>query len=105
MPELKEAISKARQLVMYFHRSSRETDELNESQHRYPDFRGHVKSLLLDVKTRWNSTLQLIESVVELYDHITTAPIARSAASRTELDRGGQDQSSAGNMFHYKRLA
>lgn len=61
-------IKKARKLVKYFHRSPKQTQRLC-------DFRKFLKrdkelGLLIDVKTRWNSTIAMIQRLLILYNDI-----------------------------------
>lgn len=54
-------ISKVRDIVVFFKRSTLASDDLRKKQQEQGVKGGDVKKLILDVKTRWNSTFYMVE--------------------------------------------
>jgi len=65
IPELSKIIAKGRKLVTFFHQSTSVNDLLMEKQRLLlPDTKRH--KLIMDVQTRWNSTHDMLNRLVEL---------------------------------------
>lgn len=80
-PEVTRVLGKARTLVGFFHKSSSMTDMLHEKQKLlFSDSKvGH--RLLIDVATRWNSTLFMLQRLLE------QAPVLMALANDTSLPK------------------
>lgn len=64
IPQISQLLGKARKLVTLLHTSSSVNDKLREKQKILkPDTEGH--KLIADVQTRWNSTLMMLERLLE----------------------------------------
>jgi hypothetical protein len=73
IPEISKIVAKGRKVVAYFHRSPLATGILKEKQKFLlpPEFQGH--KLIQDVVTRWNSTLDMLERLMEQAPALHTA--------------------------------
>lgn len=65
IPELSKMLSKGRKLVTYYHQSSSATDVLKDKQLLLFDSTTTLK-LIQDVPTRWNSTLDMLDRLLNL---------------------------------------
>ena len=65
IPEVNKTLGKARKLVTFFHQSSSITEMLYEKQKLLLEARFHDHKLIIDVPTRWNSTLYMLRRLVE----------------------------------------
>lgn len=83
-------ISRVRDIVKYIKRSVNASDELRKKQKDAGATEGHIKKLILDVKTRWNSCFYMLERFVELVsiisDILLTRPEAPAMVTSGELD-------------------
>jgi len=66
---LKSTLKKARKISTFFHKSQKKADELKIEQRRL----GMNSSVVVrDVKTRWNSTYDMLKSITVNQDPITS---------------------------------
>lgn len=63
---LNEVLTKVRTIVTWFKRSVHASDQLRKHQSDKNIPEGKIKKIILDVKTRWNSTFYMISRFVEL---------------------------------------
>ena len=79
--EVAKILGKVRRLVTFFHKSSSLTDEIHVKQKLlFPSNQvGH--KLIIDVQTRWNSTLQMLRRLLE------QAPVLMALANDTTLTK------------------
>ena len=65
VPEVNKLVVKGRKVVQYFHKSSNAYNSLFEKQKLLlpPNLHGH--KLIVDVDTRWNSTLEMLQRLLE----------------------------------------
>ena len=68
-PQLSEIQKKCRDIVSYFHRSSKATDKLVSIQNR---LKIDNHKLIQDVETRWNSVFYIFERLIEQHEAVTT---------------------------------
>ncbi len=68
-PQLSEIQKKCRDIVSYFHRSSKATDKLVSIQNR---LKVENHKLIQDVETRWNSVFYMFERLIEQHEAVTT---------------------------------
>lgn len=73
-------ISKVRKIVKFVKRSVNASDELRKKQKEKGLKEGQIKKLILDVRTRWNSTFYMLERFMELYEMIGAILLFRSDA-------------------------
>ena len=97
LPEVSRVLGKARTLVAFFHKSSSMTSMLHEKQKLlFTDSKvGH--RLLIDVSTRWNSTLYMLQRLLE------QAPVLMALANDASLPK--QASSTLKNsVFNFEEL-
>ncbi|XP_063226693.1 zinc finger BED domain-containing protein 4-like [Bacillus rossius redtenbacheri] len=84
-----ELISKVRDIVKYIKKSVNASDELWKRQMETGS-KGQVKKIILDVRTRWNSCLYMLERFLELVSIVgailLTRPEAPPMVSSSELE-------------------
>lgn len=68
---LNDLIEKVRSIVVYFKRSVKATDILRKIQREAGASEGSFKKLILDVRTRWNSTYYMIDRFLERVPQIS----------------------------------
>ncbi|XP_014298152.1 zinc finger BED domain-containing protein 4-like [Microplitis demolitor] len=73
-------ISKEREIVKFIKRSVNASDELRKKQRENETKEGQIKKLILDVRTRWNSTYYMLERFMDLVSIIGTILLCRSDA-------------------------
>lgn len=83
VPELSKILGKSRKLVTFFHQSTSVTDIFIEKQHvifsNTPELIGH--KLIMDVSTRWNSTLAMLSRLAE------QTPVIMALANEASLSK------------------
>ncbi|KAJ0180829.1 hypothetical protein K1T71_002914 [Dendrolimus kikuchii] len=73
-------INKVREIVKFMKRSVNASDELRKKQKENSLMEGKVKKLILDVRTRWNSTYYMLERFIELIEIIGAILLCRPDA-------------------------
>lgn len=89
-PNLSTLLEKVRNIVIWFKRSVSAADQLRKVQRDAGIKEGDIKKMILDIKTRWNSTFYMTERFLELAPLISTIIFdninAPSMLSAIELD-------------------
>ena len=65
IPEMSKLLAKGRKLVQFFHQSTSASDKFHEKQKLLFDDAQQNHNLKQDVVTRWNSTYEMLERLVE----------------------------------------
>ena len=82
VPEISRLVAKGRIVVSFFHRSPSATDFLKAKQRLVLAEKFHELSLIQDVATRWNSTVDMLSRLLDLTPAIHAAVIDNDAPKR-----------------------
>ncbi|XP_039287793.1 E3 SUMO-protein ligase ZBED1-like [Nilaparvata lugens] len=87
---IKEIIKKVREIVKWVKNSVNISDKLREIQVNSGIAEGAVKKLILDVKTRWNSTYYMLERFIEMLKIVSEILLEKTTGpemlTSTEID-------------------
>lgn len=79
-PEVREVIAKCREIVVWFKRHVKANDDLQRLQSSAGIPEGKMLKLILDMKTRWNSTYYMLDRLIKLIPYISQILISYSDA-------------------------
>lgn len=79
-PEIVEPIKKVRNIVKFIKNSVNNSDKLRQLQLDSNIPEGNVKKMVLDVRTRWNSTFYMIQRFLELLSIVSQILVCDSSA-------------------------
>lgn len=83
-------ITKVREIVKFFKKSTTASDELRKAQREKGIKEGNIKKLILDVRTRWNSSFYMINRFIDMLTTINeiliTKPLSPPMLIANEID-------------------
>ncbi|KAK3087166.1 hypothetical protein FSP39_002502 [Pinctada imbricata] len=97
LPECSKILGKARKLVSFFHKSSSVTEMLTKKQMLLLDRKAQGHRLIIDVATRWNSSLEMLKRLLE------QSPALMALANDPSLSKKQLQQHSRTVFSHLKK--